>query len=302
MLVAASVGWGSATTLSAFALRQLSPVDLLVVELLSGGVVIWTAALAHGWTKPHHWRAFAVLGLCEPGLTYLLANEGLRRDSAATASLLFAMEAMLVVPLAVLFLGERVSAGVLGALGLGLVGVVVVGAGAHGGQDTLIGHLLILASALAAATYAVLARRTAYRSPALLGTAYQLLAATAIIIPVAIASHAVSRSGLPAGDLAHWAAAIAAGLAGVALPFLLYNRAVVRVRATIAAGVLNLIPLVGFVTAVLALNNRPTLVEMLGGGVILASIAWISRSEIQASPGKVLGDGGVFRRERSETQ
>lgn len=284
MLVAASLGWGSSTALSAFALRQIGPTDLLAVELVSGGVVIWTVALlgAHREFATRDWRAFAVLGLCEPGLTYLLANEGLRRDSAATATLLFATEAVIVLPLAAVFLAERVSSSVLWALATGFLGALVIGAGARTGRDTLLGHILILGSAFAAASYALLARRISHRSPALVVTTYQLLAATAVAVPLAVISHVVGRAGLPSADVSHWAAAIAAGLAGVALPFLLYNRAIVVVRATIAAGVLNLVPLVGFVSAVIFLGDRPRLLALIGGALILFSAAWLGRSETRA--------------------
>jgi drug/metabolite transporter (DMT)-like permease len=284
MLGAASVGWGCSTTLSAFALRQIGPLDLLVVELVSGGLVIWTVALTsgrHDFPTPH-WRMFAVLGLCEPGLTYLLANLGLQHDSAATAALLFAMEAVVVAPLAALFLAERVSRGVLLAIGLGILGVVVTAAGGQAGRDTLLGHVLILGSVLAAASYALLARRYSRRAPALIVTTYQLLAATAVILPVAVLSHAVRGTGLAAANSSHWAAAVGAGLAGVALPFLLYNRAIVTVRATIAAGILNLVPLVGFTTAVIFLGDRPTWLEVAGGCLILFSAAWLSRGEAAA--------------------
>ncbi len=283
MLGAASVGWGCSTTLSAFALQQIGPTDLLAIELVSGGLVIWTVALtgARRDFVTRDWRAFALLGLCEPGLTYLLANEGLRHDSAATAALLFAMEAVVVVPLAALFLGERVSRGVLLAIGVGLVGVLVTAGGAQAGRDTPLGHILILASVFAAASYALLARRYSHRAPALVVTTYQLLAATAIAVPFAIVSHATRSVGIPPADASHWIAAVAAGLAGVALPFLLYNRAIVVVRATIAAGVLNLVPLVGFTTAVVFLGNRPTLLEIIGGCLILCSAAWLGRSEVE---------------------
>lgn len=284
MLAVASIGWGCSTTLSAFALRQIGPTDLLAIELVTGGLVVWTVALtgARRDLATPDWRVFAMLGLCEPGLTYLLANEGLQRDSAATASLLFALEAVVVVPLAALFLAERVSSNVFFALGVGLLGALVTAGGSQPGKDTLVGHLLILGSTLAAASYALLARSSTHRAPALTVTAYQLWAATAIALPFAIVSHVARGSGLPPADWSHWTAAIAAGMAGVALPFLLYNRAIVNVRATIAAGILNLVPLVGFTTAVILLGNRPTHLEIVGGCLILFSAAWLGRSEAQA--------------------
>jgi drug/metabolite transporter (DMT)-like permease len=285
MLAAASVGWGCSTTLSAFALRQIDPTDLLAIELITGGIVIWAVALTSArsaFTTPN-WKAFAVLGLCEPGLTYLLANQGLRRDSASTAALLFALEAVVVVPLAAIFLSERVSSGVFLALGVGLVGALITAGGAQPGRDTLGGHLFILGSTLAAASYAVLARRNSNRAPALVVTTYQLLAATAVALPLTLVSHLLANSGLPSADSSHWAAAIAAGLTGVALPFLLYNRAVVNVRATVAAGMLNIVPLIGFATAVVFLGDEPTRLELLGGCLILSSAAWLGRSEARAN-------------------
>jgi drug/metabolite transporter (DMT)-like permease len=284
LLTVASIGWGCSTTLSAFALRQISPTDLLAIELVSGGVVIWTVALAsaRGEFATPDWRTFAVLGLFEPGLTYLLANEGLRRDSAATASLLFALEAVIIVPLAIIFLAERVSSAVFLAIGVGFLGALIIAGGAQTGNDTPFGHILIFGSILAATAYALLARRSTYRASALIVTTYQLLAATAIALPFAVLSHVVGRGGLPHADASHWAAAFAAGMAGVA-PFLLYNRAIVEVRATIAAGVLNLVPLVGFTTAVIFLGDRPTHLEILGGFLILLSAAWLGRSEARAN-------------------
>ena len=144
------------------------------------------------------------------------------------------------------------------------------------------GHILILGSVLAAASYALLARRSTHRAPALVVTTHQLLAATAIAVPYVIVSHLARHTGPPTADLSHWAAGIAAGLAGVALPFLLYNRAIVQVRATIAAGVLNLVPLVGFATAVIFLGDQPTLLEIAGGCLILLSAAWLGRHETRA--------------------
>lgn len=288
LLALAATGWGCSTTLSSYALRQFSPTDLLTIELLSGGIVIWTLALAssRGVLATASWKAFAVLGLCEPGLTYLLANEGLRHDSASTAALLFAMETVFIVPLAALFLSERVSRGILLAIGVGSIGALVTAGGSRSGGDTLLGHVLILGATLSAASYALLARRTTYRSSALVVTTYQLLAATAIAVPYTLIAHASSHNGLPHADLAHWCGAVATGLAGVALPFLLYNRAIVRVRATIAAGVLNLVPLVGFATAVVFLGDSATLAKVIGGLLIISSAVWLGRSEARVDVGK----------------
>jgi len=265
------LAWGTSTTLSFCALRQLGATDLLEVELLTGGVVIWVTTLlsARAELRTPRWPTYALLGICEPGLTYLLANEGLARDSASTASLL----------LAVLFLRERISRPLLAGLSLGLLGAIVVGSNAQPGRDTLAGHGFILASTFAAGTYGVLARRTAGQSPPLVVSAYQLLAEIVVALPLAVGTRLIGGPTLPHADMMHWAAGFAQSLDGVALPFVLYNRGIIAVRATVAAGVLNLIPFFGLISAVVVLRDHPTIVELIGGALVLCGIAWIGITE-----------------------
>jgi drug/metabolite transporter (DMT)-like permease len=285
MLGVAALGWGGSTTLSAYALRQLSAADLLVLELLVGGAIIWCFALLDGRRRlrDRRWRTWGLLGLFEPGLTYLLANEGLRHESAATASLLFSMEAVLVVGLAALFLGERPGRRVVGPLAIGVLGAILVGAGGSTGQDSLTGHLLILGATFAASVYAVMARATVSDAPVLVVTAYQLLAATVIAVPLALIEHASSAALLPSADVGHWLAGAGSGIVGVGLPFVFYNRAIRAVQASVAAVLLNCIPLIGLVTAVLALGDRPGPVELIGGALILVGLLFLARSEASST-------------------
>jgi O-acetylserine/cysteine efflux transporter len=277
LLVLAALAWGMSTTVSSYALRQMNAVDLLTLELITGAVVIWGITLrdARSELRTPRWPAFAVLGICEPGLTYLLANEGLARDSAATASLLLSLETVFAVVLAVLLLRERTSRWLLAAVAMGLLGAVVVASNAQPGRDTLAGHVLILASTFGAGLYSVLARRSAGQASPLIITAYQLLAAIAIALPAIAAIHLIGGSGIPHADMMHWSAGIAQGLIGVALPFLLYNRGIKAVQATVAAGTLNLIPLFGLISAVVFLHDDPMAVELLGGVLVLLGVAWL---------------------------
>lgn len=285
MLGVAALGWGTSTTLSAYALRELSAAELLVLELLVGGVVIWGVALLNNRRelRDRRWRRWALLGVFEPGATYLLANEGLRHESAATASLLFSMEAVLVVVLAVAFLGERPGRRVVGPLAVGVVGAVLVGAGGSTGHDSLTGHILILCATLAAAIYAVLARALLDDAPVLAVTAHQLLAAVVLALPLALVERASDGGGglLPSVSAGYWAAGVGAGVMGVALPFVFYNRAIRTVQASVAAVLLNFIPLIGLVTAVVALGDRPGPLELAGGGLILVGLLNLARSESQ---------------------
>jgi drug/metabolite transporter (DMT)-like permease len=281
MLVGASVGWGLSTTLSSYALRQFQPGDLLVVELLVGGAVIWTLALRAGRASliTRHWKLFALLGLIEPGMTYFLGNLGLSHDSAATTSLLFATEAVLVAIFAALLLGERVDRRILAALTAGVGGALVIGLGEPARGDSMLGHLFVLGATASAAAYALTARRIAHLGSPLTVTTFQLLAAATIALPATAIGDLATATPSHNPDAIHWLAAILGGLAGVAVPFALYNRAIVNVEATIAAGVLNIVPLVGLTSAVVLLGNTPTGSDLLGGALILAGAAYIGMRE-----------------------
>ncbi len=277
LLLLAAAAWGSATTLSDFALRELPAIDLLALELTVGAVVVAGPVLARNRDAlgtPGR-GGFLLLGLFEPGLTFLLGNEGLRRASAATGSLLLATEVVFVAVLAFAFLGERPRPRTVLALALGLIGTVAVASSADAGVDTPAGVALMIASSLTAATYVILARRAGGRAPAAIVTSLQLIAALAFALPLVVGVHLAGHDPLPAAGPGYWLAGTAAGLLGVALPFLLYNRAIAAVPAASAAGLLALIPLVGLATAVAFLGDRPAIGELIGGALILLSIVWI---------------------------
>jgi len=191
LLVLATACWGAATASSDLALERMSAVDLLAVELLTATLALWVmVALTGAPARAAGWRGYALLGLCEPALTFLLLNAGLERTSAGTGALLLSLESLVVIVLAALFLRERISRAIAGALALGLAGTAVVSTGTSGGEDTLAGNLLVLGGVLAAAVYVVLARHLAAGAPAMTVAALQFTAATLICAPVVLVAWA----------------------------------------------------------------------------------------------------------------
>ena len=162
----ACLSWGLSTALSKIALRQLTSTDLFGVEILVAAVPLGLLALARG---SRLWRpdpVLLVLGILEPGLAYLLFDIGVRRTSAAHAALLLALDTPATLLLAVAFLRERIDATLMLALGVGVTGSILVTWQGGGADATVTGDLLVIASALTAPCYGVLARHvTATRDP-----------------------------------------------------------------------------------------------------------------------------------------
>jgi Pyridine nucleotide-disulphide oxidoreductase, dimerisation domain/EamA-like transporter family len=93
---------------------------------------------------------------------------------------------------------------------------------------SLTGDALVVAGVVAAAGYSVVARRLAPGADAAVVTAYQLTAALALALVVWLAGRVGERPMLGHPSASQWLAALATGVLGSAVPFLLYSRGVTR--------------------------------------------------------------------------
>ena len=290
MLIAAAASWGATTSLSELVLRRLRPADLLVVELLTAAIVL-TGVVAFR-RRPHDLvgtRPYVLLGLLEPGLLFLLFDLGLRRTSAVSAGLLVSTQALFGVLAAAVFLRERATVPTMVALLSGVAGAVLITA--HGGSEgqSLLGDTLVLAGSAVGGVYVVFARRLPAGVDTLTGTACQLIGA----LPMAALAAAVtwSSQGSELGDAPATvvAGAVAVGVLGGVVPYLLVNKALHTVRASDAALVLNLTPLFAVAGAVLLLHEVPT-VEVAAGGLLLVGGLAVLASSQRAAGANVPDD------------
>jgi drug/metabolite transporter (DMT)-like permease len=273
LLIVAAASWGTSAVTSKYALEGLTATDLLGIEVgVAAVLLIGAAGFTGSLRRTSHWRAYAVLAFFEPGLTFALFNSGLAHTSATDGALLVSLETVFAVLLAVLILGERPGAVFFVATAIGFGGAALVSLEGGSTSTSIGGDLLVLASALTAAVFAVLARRVAGRDAALTVTAYQFGFALVFAAPVVL----LGNSHLASAGAGHLAAGIATGVLGSAVPFLLYNLAVRTTMASRAAIALNLIPVFGVLAAFAFLGERPGLPQLVGGVLILAALALVS--------------------------
>jgi uncharacterized membrane protein len=183
MLVTASACWGLATAMSKVVLAQLTPLDLFGCEVCIGAVCLCALALARGARPSRPSAKLLALGALEPGIAFVLFDFGIDHTAATHASLLLSTETLFTVSLAILLLGERLSARLAVALAAGVAGSVLVAWHAGGAHASLLGDALVIAASLAAAGYAVLARHIAPGQDPVVVSAVQMLGALAIAGP-----------------------------------------------------------------------------------------------------------------------
>lgn len=288
-LVLSALLFGVGTAFAVYALRGLTAFDLLAVEIGSATVTLWLGLAVSGLLRPlsglgpaARWPVYALLGLLEPALSFVLYNSGLARTSATHGALLESLDGLFVVILGALLLRERLSPSIVLSLLLGLAGAALVATtqGAAGPERvTATGDALVVLGILAAAFYSIAARRLAGGEPALTMTAYQFLAAGILVAPLVLASWLAQGSRLPHASTGQIAAALASGILGTAAAYLLFNVGIARVEAGRAVLVFNLVPVFGTAAAVLGLGEQLHPPEIVGGGLIVLSLFALSFAE-----------------------
>jgi drug/metabolite transporter (DMT)-like permease len=276
MLLLAGLSWGAAAALSKVALAQLAAADLFGIEVAVSAPPLILLALSRGARPSRPDPLLVLLGLLEPGLTYLLFDVGVTRTAASHASLLLAADAPTTLLLAWLFLRERVDIAMAASLTFGVTGSVLV-AWQGGGDASLAGDVLVVASAVTAAMYGVLARYVAMSRDPVVVTAVQMCAALLLALPVFLSSWARGHSRLADADAGHVTLGVLVGLLGGVVPFLLFNWAVSQVTASSAGLVLVIVPVVGAGLSVLVVGERVSVLAGTGGALALVAAAIAAR-------------------------
>jgi probable blue pigment (indigoidine) exporter len=277
-LVLAAVCWGLGTVVSKAALAEIPPVSLLTIQLATSLVAL--TALMRWRGIPLRGGASSLLGrlgLLNPGLAYALGLIGLMTISVSVSVLLWALEPLMILLLAGLFLRERITPTLIAMsiLAVGGMVLVVYEPTPVGGQ--VLGVALTLAGVACCAAYTVITRRFI---PDARETSQVVLVQQAYGLVLALGLAAMV--GLVGGDLVPTALTplgLASGmLSGVlyyAAAYWLYLGALRRVPASIAATSFYLIPIVGVTGGALLLGERLGVGQWIGALIVLGAVLGI---------------------------
>jgi drug/metabolite transporter (DMT)-like permease len=273
-LLASAAVYGVSTTVSVVALRVVRPVDLLAVEISGAALMLVTVAAVRGRLR---WRGAPrqmLVGVLVPGLAFLFGDLGLARTSASSGSLLLSAEPLLSVLLALLVLRERLSGRAGAALLVGLAGgaLVAIEPGSSSASDSVFGNALVLLAVVASAGFLVSTRRFNDDGDGLNESAWQCVGGALSVLPFVIISWSTGGTRLDEAGVHGWLACGAVVVCG-AVGGVLFNRGIARVPGVRAGQLGNLTPVVGILTAVAFLGDRPSLLQLAGGAAILGALA-----------------------------
>jgi drug/metabolite transporter (DMT)-like permease len=274
-LVIVVVAWGLTWPVNKLLLESFSPLWLMALRSAIATVAMFAISIALGRLAPPSRADLPVLLsitlLHMVGFT-LLSAWGLRLVPAGRSVVLAYTAPLWVIPGAVLFLGERLTWRHVAGVGIGMLGLLVLFNPAQldwTDRAVILGNGAIILAAVLWAASILHIRGHRWRSNPFDLIPWELLLASVILIPAAVASGAPDMewnarlagllfyASIPGTALAYWAAAVASRN----LP-----------AVTTAFGLLTT-PLVGVGAAVLWLGEPLTFLLVVAIVLILGGIA-----------------------------
>lgn len=279
-LILAAACWGVGTAVSKQAVNEIPPLTVLAIQLAVSVVVLTVVTRI---LRPPEASSvpplLARLGVLNPGVAYALGLVGLTSITVSTSVLLWALEPLLILGLAVWLLHERVHPLVVALSAAAIAGVVLVVESGPSGE--LAGVLLTVAGVGCCAMYTVGARRwlPGTSSSALAVVRAQQTYALAFSTLAAIVTGLVGGSVWSATvSLAGWVSVVVSGLLYYTLAYVFYLSGLRRVRASLAAVSFYLVPIFG-IAAGLVYGERLDGPQWVGAAVVIGAVAVIATRE-----------------------
>ena len=274
-----TVAFGLSFVATKYALRGFQPMLVALLRFTIAGVllwVVWRLRPKRERVTRHELARLAALGFVSLTMYFAFETNGIARTSASKAALIIATIPIFVAVLAALVLGER--AGPRRWVGItvsfaGVAALVLLGGGDGGGSLT--GDLLVLAAALTAAVYNLMARRLLLTRSALYVTAFQNLFGALFMVPIAGVEAILVGAREPTGEAGLGVLYLA--IFSSTLAYLLLNYAFRFLEASRVAVFVNLIPVVGVAAAYVLLGERFTAGQAAAAVVVVTGV-WVANT------------------------
>lgn len=284
LIVLAAVCFGTLGPLSRFAAD--AGVDSLALVAWRAGLGATVVAificvlLALGVARPVRLRdippgdrGFVVAAAVANTILNLSVFVAFTRISIGLALLVFYLYPALVAVVSVLWFGEQLSRLRWTALGVSFGGLVLVLAGTDGGVGRVdgLGVGLAFIGGLAQVFYVLAARHGFAHVPGPQAAALTMGGAMTLYVLIAVATSNMAALAAPVASVQALWPVLVAGVIGAGVPTVAYITGIRMLGPSRAAILAMLEPVVGVILAAWLLAEQPTLVQLIGGALILVA-------------------------------
>ena len=267
--------WGWSFLFIKVAVEGMTPTAVAAARITLGAAFMVGLLRVRKITLPRDrrlWGHFTVIGLVYSCVPFTLLAWGEERITSALTAVLNASTPLFAALITAAVLGERLRRPQIAGLALGFVGVAVaagVGAGDLQGSS-LGGAAAAVAAAVCYGAGFAYARKYLADVPPLVAAAGQLLAATALMLPVGVATTVGSGMDLAPHRIV---AVLVLGIVGTGFAYVLNYRSISELGPTRASVVTQLVPVVAVAVGVLFLQEPFHLRLLVGAALTVFGIA-----------------------------
>lgn len=287
LLLLAMLIWGSTYVVTKAGLAELPPMLFALLRYVVASLLLVPLALLRGGLqrlpRPVPWATLSLMALTGVGLYYVGFNLALTYTTASQGALVQSSIPAVTALMAVMWLGERLSAQRMLGIGLAIAGVLLIVARTTpdaSARAPLLGNLLMFGSVVVWGVYTVVAKRTADADPIAVTACVSVLG-TLMLVPAALVEAA--RRPAPSIAAESWLRIVYLGALASAGCYLLYNRALRDLEASQVGAFVNLVPVIGVASGVALLGETITPLAVLGGALVLGGV-WLSSRRSAATP------------------
>jgi drug/metabolite transporter (DMT)-like permease len=287
LLVVMAAMFGGTWIAGRWAVEELPVFTIAELRFGIAAIVLALWALLSGRrlseVRPRDLPLIAGLGLTGVAGYNWLFLTGLTLAPASDGSILVpGTIPLLTMILAVLLLGEHIGRRAMLGMAVAIAGLlVVIGPGRATGGTRLTGDLLFLSSSGFWAAYNILVRLAGQRFDAISATLYAMVAGAIFLLPLALISG--DAIALESASGRAWASIGYLVIFGSILAFVFLQVGIARIGAARASAFTLLVPLFGVVLSIIFLAERPSVLAIAGGVVVLGGL-WLVQTDRSAPP------------------
>ncbi|MBC3452982.1 DMT family transporter [Pseudomonas mosselii] len=266
MLISGTIGW--------FVLVSGQPVlEVVFWRCVFGAGTLLLICAAMGFLKPGVLTRVTFLLAVASGVAivgnWVLLFASYSRASIAIGTAVYNVQPFMLVGLAALFLGEKITVAKLTWLSVAFLGMLAIvsahGAGQASGGEYLQGIALALGAAFLYAVAALIIKRLA-------GTPPHLIALIQVSTGVLLLAPWVQLGGLP-GELPALGSLVTLGILHTGLMYVLLYSAIQRLPTALTGALSFIYPIAAILVDWLAFDHRLAALQWLGVGLILLAAA-----------------------------
>ena len=275
--------WGTSFIATKIAVGQISPTTVVWLRFAIGIPILLFAVILRkqfSFPRSNEWWYFALLGFL--GITFhqWLQSNGLKTAQATTTAWIVSTSPAFIAILGWMVLKEKLN--LLQSSGIVLAMIGVLGVVSKGDFSTLAigkfgsyGDFLILISAVNWAVFSILSRRGLKQHPSTMMTLWVMTIGWLITSLAFFANKGYVE--FPQLDARGWTAMIFLGIFTTGFAYIAWFDALSQLPAAQTGAFLFVEPLTSMVVASIILNEKITLVSVLGGAVILIGIWMVNK-------------------------